>query len=175
MQQKLINQILLKKTHLANLKSDLDKLDIDKLRNAPKNLSNLKSKSDKLGIEKLETTLVDLSKLSNVVKNIVVKKTVYDELATRGCENEKYLASIIDDLVIMFDEVIEEIKTIPTNFNEKIITCKIQNFYTLLTFLLVTIALLTAVILLSNEISSKAKTFIKTSFILMIKTKTFMI
>ena len=157
MQQKLINQILLKKTHLANLKSDVDKLDIDKLRNAPKNLSNLKSKSDKLGIEKLETTLVDLSKLSNVVKNIVVKKTVYDELA------------------IMFDEVIEEIKTIPTNFNEKIITCKIQIFYILLTFLLVTIALLTAVILLSNEISSKAKTFIKTSFILMIKTKTFMI
>ena len=36
----------------------------------------------------------------------------------------------------------EEAKFIPTNFNEKNITCKIQNFYTLLTFLLTTIALL---------------------------------
>ena len=31
---------------------------------------------------------------------------------------------------------------IPTNINEKNITCKIQNFYILLAFLLVTIALL---------------------------------
>ena len=42
MQQVLIYQILLKKTDLANLKSDVDKLDIDKLKNAPSNLSNLK-------------------------------------------------------------------------------------------------------------------------------------
>ena len=28
----------------------------------------------------------------------------------------------------------EETKTIPTNFNEKNITCKIQNFYILLAF-----------------------------------------
>ena len=68
----------------------------------------------------------------------------------------------------MFDEVIEEIKTTPTNFNEKNITCKIQNFDILLAFLLITIALVTAVILLSNEISSKTKTFIKACFILMI-------
>ena len=32
-----------KKTDLANLKSDVDKLDIDKLKNVPSNLSNLKS------------------------------------------------------------------------------------------------------------------------------------
>ena len=29
------------KAHLANLKSDVDKLDIDKLKNVPSNLSNL--------------------------------------------------------------------------------------------------------------------------------------
>ena len=57
-----------KKTDLANLKFDLNKLDIDKLKNVPCNLSNLKSKADKLDIGKLETTPVDLSKLSNVVK-----------------------------------------------------------------------------------------------------------
>ena len=69
-----------KKTDLANLKSDVDKLDIDKLKNVPSNLSNLKSKVDKLDIGKLETTPVDLSKLSNVVKNDVIKKTEYNEL-----------------------------------------------------------------------------------------------
>ena len=35
-----------KKTELANLKSDIDKLDIDKLKNVPTNLSNLKSKEN---------------------------------------------------------------------------------------------------------------------------------
>ena len=36
----------------------------------------------------------------------------------------------------------EETKTFPTNFNERNITYKIQNFYILLTFLLMTNALL---------------------------------
>ena len=36
----------------------------------------------------------------------------------------------------------EEIKTIPTNFNEKKATCKTRNFYILLVFLLITIAFL---------------------------------
>ena len=33
-----------KKVDLANLQSDVDKLDIDKLKNTPTNFSNLKSK-----------------------------------------------------------------------------------------------------------------------------------
>ena len=45
----------------------------------------------------------------------------------------------MDDSMIICDEVTrsydEEIKTIPTNFNEKNITSKTQNFYVLLTFL----------------------------------------
>ena len=40
------------------------------------NLPNLKTEVDKLGIDKLALVPVDLSKLSNVVKNGVVKKTV---------------------------------------------------------------------------------------------------
>ena len=40
------------------------------------NLANLKTKVDKLDIDKLGTIPVDLSKLSNVVKNDVVKKTM---------------------------------------------------------------------------------------------------
>ena len=48
----------------------------------PKNvdLARLKSEIDKLDIGKLETTPVDLSKLSDVVKNQVVKRTVFDKL-----------------------------------------------------------------------------------------------
>ena len=57
MQQALKDQILLKKTDLANLKSDVDKLDIDKLKNVPTNLNNLKSKVDKLDVEKLVPVL----------------------------------------------------------------------------------------------------------------------
>ena len=38
---------------------------------------------DKLDIEKLAPVPVDLSKLSDVVKNDVVKKTVYDQLAAK--------------------------------------------------------------------------------------------
>ena len=47
------------------------------------NLANLKTEVGKLDIDKLATVLVDLSKLSNVVKNDVVKKTVYDNLVAK--------------------------------------------------------------------------------------------
>ena len=57
---------------------NVDTLDIDKLKNAPKNLSNLKGKVDKLDVDKLVPVTVDLSKLSDVVKNNVVKKDVYN-------------------------------------------------------------------------------------------------
>ena len=66
------------KSDLVSLKAEVDKLDIDKLKNVPTNLSNLKSKVDKLDIDKLAPVPVDLSKLSNVVKNEVVKKTEYN-------------------------------------------------------------------------------------------------
>ena len=47
------------------------------------NLANLKTEVDKLDIDKLATVPVDLSKLSNVVKTDVVKKTVYDKLVAK--------------------------------------------------------------------------------------------
>ena len=49
------------KTNLANLKTEVDKLDIDKLMPVP----------------------VDLSKISDVVKNDVVKKDVYNKLVLK--------------------------------------------------------------------------------------------
>ena len=48
------------KNDLANLQSDVDKLDIDK--------------SEKLDIDKLTPAPTDLSKLSNVIKMILLKK-----------------------------------------------------------------------------------------------------
>ena len=57
----LILQFLPQKINLASLKTEIDKLDIDKLVPVP----------------------VDLCKLSNVVKNDVVKKTVYDKLVAK--------------------------------------------------------------------------------------------
>ena len=67
-----------KKVHLANLKSDVDRLDIDKLKNLPTNLISLKSKVDKLDVDKLVPIPVDLSKLGDVVKNDLLEKDVYN-------------------------------------------------------------------------------------------------
>ena len=50
------------KTNLTNLKTEVDKLDIDKL---------------------LPVQTTDLSKLSNVVKNDVVKKTAYNKVVAK--------------------------------------------------------------------------------------------
>ena len=53
MQQVLIHHLLLKKTDLASLKSNVDKIDVDKLKTVP----------------------IDFIKLSNLVKNEVIKKS----------------------------------------------------------------------------------------------------
>ena len=47
------------------------------------NLASLKTEVDKLDIDKLVPVPVDLSKLSDVVKNDVVKKTLYDKLVAK--------------------------------------------------------------------------------------------
>ena len=47
------------------------------------NLASLKAEVDKLDIDKLVPVPVDLTKLSDVVKNDVVKKTVYDKLVAK--------------------------------------------------------------------------------------------
>ena len=69
MRQELIYYLLLKKVDLANLKSNLDKL-----KNVPTNLNNLKSKVDKLDVDKLVLIPADLIKLSDVVKMMLLNK-----------------------------------------------------------------------------------------------------
>ena len=48
-----------------------------------KNLANLKTEVDKLDIDKLVPLPVDLSKLNDVVKNDVAKKDAYDKLVMK--------------------------------------------------------------------------------------------
>ena len=57
---------------------------------------------------------------------------------------------------IICDEIIN---TEETNFNEKNITCKTQNFYIVLTFLLITITLLIAVSIYCYLMQYRAKFF----------------
>ena len=47
------------------------------------NLANLKTEVDKLDIDKLLPIPADLSKLNNAVNNDVVKKTVYDKFVAK--------------------------------------------------------------------------------------------
>ena len=75
-----------------------------------------------------------------------------------NCKNGKYLASIIDNSVITCDKIINaKTITIPTNFNEKNAIYNTKNFYILLVFLLITIALLIAVSVYCYLIKYKAK------------------
>ena len=60
--------------------------------------------------------------------------------ATCSCGNGKYLANFIDDSVITDVEIIEETKTVPTNFNKKkatykktiYLTCIFINYYNII-------------------------------------------
>ena len=79
----LIHRNLLKKNDLADLKSEINKLDIDKLEKAPSSLNNLKIKVDKLHVDKLVPVPTDLGNVNDVVKNEVVKKDAYDEFVEK--------------------------------------------------------------------------------------------
>ena len=56
------------------------------------NLASLKTEVDKIDADKLKTVLVDLAKLSNVVENDVIKKTEYDKLVAKvnGIDNTNF-------------------------------------------------------------------------------------
>ena len=94
-----------------------------------------------------ETTCNPIQWLDNYKYRCECKKHIRKEDCVRNpsiciCENGKYLASIMDDSAIICDQIIYAAEP---NFIEKDITCKTQNFYVLLAFLLITIAFLIAV------------------------------
>ena len=55
--------VFAKKVDLVNLKSEVDKLNIDKLKNVSSALSSLESKVEKLDICELKITPIDLNRL----------------------------------------------------------------------------------------------------------------
>ena len=56
------------------LKSEFEKLDINKLVNVPTGLNDLKTKINELDVGRLKTASIDLKKLSDVMSKEVVKK-----------------------------------------------------------------------------------------------------
>ena len=101
------------KTDLANLKSDVDKLDIDKLKNVPTNLNNLKIKVGKLEVDKLVLAPVDLNKLNDVVKTDIVKKDEYNAMTKTIEDKLPDITNLATDITV--NAKINEIKNkIPT-------------------------------------------------------------
>ena len=72
------------KVDLSNYTTKTDLKNVSHMDNSSfalkSNLASLKTEVDKLDIDKLTPVSNDLAKLINVVKNDVVKKTVYDKL-----------------------------------------------------------------------------------------------
>ena len=75
------------------------------------NLTALKSEVDKIDVDKLKTTPTDLAKLSNVVKNDVVKKTDYN---TKVTSIEAQIAGLTKNTVDNLADI-TKLKAIDTN------------------------------------------------------------
>ena len=58
---------------IITLKAEVDKLHINKLTNVPTSLNNSKTNLDDLDVGKLKTVSVDLKKLSDVADSEVIK------------------------------------------------------------------------------------------------------
>ena len=96
------------------------------------NIASLKTEVDKIDADKLKTFPVDLAKLSNVVKNDVVKKTEYNKLVTNVnsidttnfVKKNKYEkdGSDFEDKISKIDKKIPDLSSLvkKTNFNSKI-------------------------------------------------------
>ena len=77
------------------------------MQNVRTNVNNLKSKVDKLDVDKLVPVPVDLSNLGNVVKNDVVKKDVHNA----QIKNAEDKFPDISNLVTVVNAKINEIKS----------------------------------------------------------------
>ena len=86
----------------------------DILKNVATNLSNLKDKVEKLDFDKLVPVPVDLSKLSDVVKNDVVKKHVYNAQIKHIEDNIPGITNLVTDTILngKINEVKKEIPSI---------------------------------------------------------------
>ena len=82
------SELAAKKDFIA-LKTEVDRLGINKLVNIPTSLNNLKPEVDDLDVGQLKAVPADLKKLSDVVDNEVVKNTKFNTLKTKVNNLEK--------------------------------------------------------------------------------------
>ena len=75
------------------------------------NLAALKTEVDKIDVDKLKTTPIDLAKLSNVVKNNVVKKTDYN---AKVISIERQIAGITKNTIDNLTDITKH-KAVDTN------------------------------------------------------------
>ena len=75
------------------------------------NLAALQSEVDKIDVDKLKTALVDLTKLTNAIENDLVKKTVYN---TKVTSIETQIAGLTKNTVVNLADI-TKLKTIDTN------------------------------------------------------------
>ena len=83
----------------------------------------------------MEQNVIQMNGEITINVHVSVRNIIYEKKNMFGI-----LVHVFMNLVITSDEVIEsydeEMKTIPTNFNEENVACKVQNLYNLLVFLL---------------------------------------
>ena len=84
------------------------------MKNVPTNLSNLKSKVDKLDVDKLVPVPVDLNELSDIVKNDVVKKDEYNAKIKNTEDNMPDITNLATNTTLSakINEVKKEIPSI---------------------------------------------------------------
>ena len=86
------------KLNLSNYATKIDLKDVSHVDVSSfalkSNLASLKTEVDKINDDKIKTVPPDLVKLSNVVKNDVIKKTEYDKLVAKvdGIDNTKFVS-----------------------------------------------------------------------------------
>ena len=101
-----------------DLTNDATKTDLNNITHADTssfasktNLAALKTEVDKIDIDKLKTALTDLAKLTNAVENDLVKKTVYN---TKVTSTETQIAGLTENTVDNLADI-TKLKGIDTN------------------------------------------------------------
>ena len=118
------------KVHLSNYATKADVKNISHLHTSSfalkSNLASLKTEVDKLDVEKLVPVAVDLSKLSDAVKNDVVTKASYDKLVKKvnNIDTCEFLlkAKYDTDKTKLKNKILDTNELVKkTNYNAKII------------------------------------------------------
>ena len=97
------------------------------------NLASLNTEVDKIDVDKLKTVPVDLAELSNMIKNDVVKKTEYNKLVTKvdNIDNTNFLKKSKYEKVGSDFE--DKINKIDTKYRILVVWLKKVNFNTKVT------------------------------------------